>query len=340
MSEARSRLVRQWTLVRAIAERKRGLSIAQLVELTESSKATVYRDLTVLREAGVPLASEKVNGEARHRLLGGAELPPLTLRPLQVVALQLARQGLELLASTGVVAELDALLAKLRAPEQRPRLALARAGAGRREVVAKLDQALAQKCRVQMEYRAASRGGRARSVQVEPLLLNVVGGDPYLRGYCVEQQEERTYKIARIERVELTAERSTYRPLAPPSEAFKHAVKAWSGDLTTVRVRLKAEVAWRAAEYPLVPDQKLIAEGDGAVIVQAQVSGVVEASRWVLAWGAAAEALDPPELRAAVRSELARALSNYHGPGPTKVRGRKSTALETDRRSHAESRRA
>ena len=94
--------------------------------------------------------------------------------------------------------------------------------------------------------------------------------------------------------------------------------------------RLWLDVAWLAREYPL-PNQKLVSRPDASVVVEAQVAGLIEVTRWVLAWGGAAEALEPRELREATRTELARALQKYDGPGPTKA-GRTAKRKSTEAR--------
>lgn len=161
---------------------------------------------------------------------------------------------------------------------------------------------------------------------VEPLLVSVAKGEPYLRAYCVERNAERTYKLARITRLELTKEAASYKPSEPPARAFEHSVKAWNGKPSLVKVRLDAEVAWLASEYALVRGQRLEVGADGSVTVLANVSGVVEAMRWVLSWGGAAEALEPPELREATRTELAKAMAKYEGPGVARAKRRTGTA--------------
>jgi proteasome accessory factor B len=323
-------LVRQWGLVRELSGQRYGLSIKSLEEKTGVSKKTVYRDLSILRDAGVPVVSEIVNGEARHRLLRDAELPALGLTPLQIAALHLARAELEPLAGTGMVDELDAMLAKLRPPNRQQSFGFASKSGGRPEILRVVERALESRRRARIEYRAASRGGARSSVHIEPLVLRLADR-PYVRAYCVERNAERTYKIDRIARIELTAEPATYRPAQPAERAFANTVKAWTGEPTTVKVKLEPEVSWRAEEYALVPNQKLERCRDGSTVVEARVEGVVETSRWVLGWGSAAEALEPEALRALVRKELVKALDKYGRPGPAKADGRKSPRRPTGR---------
>jgi predicted DNA-binding transcriptional regulator YafY len=329
-------LVRQWRLALALSATRFGMTIAQLMRETSQSRSGVYRDLEVLRDAGAPTTADNQNGEARHRFLRQAELPPTGLTTLQITALHLARTELEPLAGTGVVSELDALLASLRPVERQQTLRFPPPTAGRPQILKVMERAMHSRHRVRIEYRAASREGASSTVCVEPLLLSVADGDPYLRAFCVERNAERTYKVARIAHAEVTNETSTYKPAHAPEDAFSDSVKAWTGPPTAVRIKLDPNVAWRAPEYRLVPNQKIAKQKDGSAILEARVSGIVEATQWILAWGGAAEALEPAQLRDAVRAELAKALEKYQGgPGPAKARRPKSARPQTGRVAHA-----
>jgi predicted DNA-binding transcriptional regulator YafY len=224
------------------------------------------------------------------------------------------------------------LLAKLGAPPRSQSFHFAAKQAGRPDVVKVVERALESRKRARIEYRAASRNGASSHVHIEPLVLTVADR-PYVRAYCVERGAERTYKIDRITRIELTKDPATYRPERPAAEAFARSVKVWSGDVTTVKIRLDPEVAWRAGEYPLVSGQTLVHEASGSVVLEARVEGMVETAHWVLGWGGAAEALEPPDLRDRVRTELAKALGKYQRPGPAKARASRAPEEKATRRT-------
>jgi predicted DNA-binding transcriptional regulator YafY len=314
--KAQGRLARQWQLLSAISKTRGGLTTAQLMEVTQQSKANLHRDVRALVEAGLPITTD----HGRVRLLTDKELPPLGFSALQIASLHLARLQLAPLAGAGFVRELDVLLAKLKPLDAQAAFRFATSGkpVAPPHVLKTIERAQRYRRRAAIEYRAATRGGTPTRVHIEPLLFNVTDGEPYVFAYCVERKAERTYKLARITSAELTDDAATYKPLGVPAEAFAHAVKAWSGDPQLVRIRLDADVAWRAREYPL-PGQMTTMNPDGSVVVEARVAGLVEARRWVLAWGGAAEALEPADLREATRGELAQALQKYNGPKPAKV---------------------
>ncbi len=316
-----TRLLRQWQIVLELQGVERGLTRKQMMERLQISKSTLHRELNTLLEAGVPLTSEGVNGTTRWRLLGQNELPPLGFSPLQIAALHLARLELEPLVGSKAVSALDEVLAEFRPKERQLPLRFEPSTRGRPEIMAAIDEALGRGRRLQLDYAAASRSGRAERVQVEPLLLNLTDHTPYLLGYCLERSAERTYKLARIRACEVQDDKAQRRPAPGLAKAFNHSVKAWTGALARVRVALSARVAWLADEYPLIKDQRVEPQTDGSAIVSAQVAGTIEAMRWVLSWGGEAEALEPAELREATQREVETAAARYRRkPEPARTR--------------------
>ncbi len=103
------------------------------------------------------------------------------------------------------------------------------------------------------------------------------------------------------------------------------------------RVHLRFDAA--AAPYVLArtwPGQvRATARDDGGVDLHLRVGGR-ELRSWVLEWGASVEVVSPPDLRALVEAELARALSRYRPPAPSNAASehRKAQANETDSLEH------
>lgn len=325
---AHHRLIRQYQIVAALSRSKLGLTAAQLEANTGISRSTLYRDLDVLRSAGIPI--DMIEG--RYLFLNAKELPSLGLSSLQIASLRLARAQLAPLGGTLLLQEFDRFVASLEPGRRKPnarQLALEFKDSPKPalppKVVRTIEKALSSRKRACIEYRAASRRGAPTRVHIEPLILSVAEADPYVHAYCVERNAERTYKLARIVSAELTRERfSTRTARASNNGRSPHAVKAWSGPPTLIKVRLDASVAWLAREYPL-PGQTEHPNADGSVTLAATVAGLVEAQRRILAWGSAAEVLEPAELRHSTRTELAKALEKYDGPGPAKARNEQST---------------
>jgi predicted DNA-binding transcriptional regulator YafY len=308
-------LVRQWRLVQLLHASRLGVSASRVAAALGTSRATVYRDIGVLGEAGVAIGSDVVTGEVRYKLDGHAP-PALGPTPLQMAALRLARSALAPLEGTSLVRELDAWLGRDRGVASTARgarvSAAARSGPASRSVVADLDRALQLGLRVRLQYRGA-RDARARWREADPVALRLADDQLYLVAWDLERGEWRTFKVARIQFVQVTEARADAHPAFDETALFRHAVRVWSGQPVEVAVRLSERVAWMAAEWPLVEGQRVEAQPDGGAIVRATVAGVVEAMRWVLGWGEDAEALEPVELREAVREQVEGAARKYRG---------------------------
>jgi predicted DNA-binding transcriptional regulator YafY len=161
---------------------------------------------------------------------------------------------------------------------------------------------------------------------VEVLGFLYRGADLYVKAFCVERDEERTFKVARVQDARITQQRASRSRAAAETHdsggnghaATAPAIKVWSGEPVAIRVRLSPQVAWMLDEYAL-PDQKVARDAKGFATVSATVAGIVEAAQWVIRWGDDAEVLEPPELRSRVEQELVGALSRYLGPGIRKA---------------------
>lgn len=319
-TNTQDRLIRLCEILLLLSRNKLGLTAAQIQAATKTSRSTFHRELAVLRSAGVPI--ELIDG--RYRFLSAPELPELGLTALQIASLQLARLQLAPLGGTLLLQELDRFLEPLNAGSRQRQASFdfvaPRKPAPEPKVVRALEKALASRRRAYIEYR--DRAGASSRINIEPLVVSVAEADPYVHAFCVERGDLRTYKLSRIQRAEVTREPATHRPNGADLRVGS-AVKVWSGAPSTIEVRLDSSVAGLAREYPL-PQQTEHPNPDGSVTIRATVAGLVEVRPRILAWGSAAEVLEPAELREAVRAELAGALRKYDGPGPAKAKPEKS----------------
>lgn len=308
---------RQWELIQALHRRRRGLTAAQLLSELATSRATLYRDLAVLRSAGVPLHTEVVNGEARVSIVG--DPLPDRVPPIQLFALRVACTALRPLGGTRLVRELERLRDRLPSPRQGELdLDLAPVVPHDEDVVGTIERGLLDHRVVIAAYQGT--GDRApKERRFAPLSLRLVKGQLYIGAVDLEKGAARTFKVTRLAGARL-GER--FDPTGMTAPDFSRAAVAWSGEPTLVRVRLAPAIARFASEWPLVPDQEVSTERDGSAVVRAEVSGTEEALRWVLSWGRNAEVIEPEALRSRVEEELRGALARYGLPRSRMPRAR------------------
>jgi predicted DNA-binding transcriptional regulator YafY len=130
-------------------------------------------------------------------------------------------------------------------------------------------------------------------------------------GFDEERGERRTFKVERIRSVTLTAEQFA----EPPAAVVAEMRNAWDviGDQAPVDIviRFSPDVAQRVDETRWHPSQQTAREADGSLTWRGRVAGVLEIRAWILGWGAAAEVLEPPELREWAAHQHAAAAQRY-----------------------------
>lgn len=145
---------------------------------------------------------------------------------------------------------------------------------------------------------------------VDPLHLSLVDNDWYLIAYCHTRQEIRMFSTVRIRGSEPTGQKfqrpddfdiTTYL-----GNSFR-AVRGESDQIWNVRLRFGLEMSGRISEKVWHHTQTLEPQSNGSVIMNLQVSSLIEIRRWVLYWGADCQVLEPEELREQVR-QAARAI--------------------------------
>lgn len=323
------------------AHGEEGVSAAALATQVGVSKRTIYRDIEAMDlDAGLPIWNER----GRFGLDAGAFLPPLALTLHEAMAFFLAARVLAKATDEldteiiGAYVKLADILPPVLAEQLRATLD-AYASTPRNEtftrVLRTLTEALAGRRIVEIDYgpgvydpTKSARRTRVRPWAIEP---SAATRALYLIGYDESRAARRTFKVERIRSATLTPE--TFQTGAASIAAEMRA--AWDvvsdEPPVVVAIRFGADVVARVSETRWHPSQVLEPQADGTLVWRARVSGLLEIRSWILGWGQEAEVLEPPELRAWVAEELARAMGRYAAGGPVGGRGRPPRATTTSR---------
>ena len=298
-----------------------GMSAADLARQIGVSKRTVYRDLDAMDlDAGLTIWNDR----GRFGLAADAFLPPLALTHHEAMAFFLAARLL-----TKATDELDTeiigafvKLAQILPPvlaEQLRASADAFADTPRNEtftrVLRALTEALAGRRVVSIEYAAGvydpAKGVRRTRVRPYAIEPSAHTRALYLIGHDEERGAQRTFKVERIRSASLAPQ--VFEP--EDAAVAERMLAAWDvvadDALADVAIRFDSAVAARVSETRWHPSQQLEPLADGSLIWRARVSGLLEVRSWALGWGADAEVLGPPELRAWVADQVGRASARY-----------------------------
>src|SRR5262245_15519256 len=314
-------------MIRALASR--ACTVNDLGQEFAVSRRQVYRDLARIEEEGHPLAQSDGSGERTWQLpLGYRGLRPISLTPLELMSLYLARSNLAYLAGTPFISDLDGVLAKITSglPQRAinhlerigqcflPLLRPLRRYDKQTESLKTLQKALLLQKTALIRHRRPSRGKEAEH-KVDPYALRLYQNGLYLLGYSHTAEAYRLFAVERIRHVELTEETFAVRKDFSP-EKLDEGFGIMEETPQTIRVKIKREAAHFVRERQYHPTQTIEEIDGGDVIVTMQAGGLDEIASWVLSWGEDATALEPPALVETVIRKLSSALAQY----PAKIR--------------------
>jgi predicted DNA-binding transcriptional regulator YafY len=315
-------LIRQWTLLQELAVSFRGKTMTDLGRLLEVSKRTARRDLEDLEAAGFPVEKVPDGKEVRFRLARGNAPPQIPFDLSEALALYQATLLSPLFGNAAYHVLLEAALVKLQAdfpPPVRDYIGRCKVAFSHRSPVTHPPQLLgtvrvlaeqvSDRCRVRLTYENL-KGERTERV-VDPYALRLHRGDIYLLGHCHLRGTERVFLVDRIK--DVTPLDEDFQPPAglDPEDLLDTSLGIYLGEATAAVLRFRDEAARYVAQRPLHPDQKVLEQADGRLLVEVPIRGHREVIQTVLRFGARAEVVGPESLRQTFGAELDRMVAVY-----------------------------
>jgi proteasome accessory factor C len=136
---------------------------------------------------------------------------------------------------------------------------------------------------VELDYYSFGRDTHATRV-VDPFRVYAQQGNWYLLGWCHRANDERVFRLDRIESAELLDSTFDQPASLPDATVFE----AHDDDLV-VTLRLAPEARWVVEHYPMVSSE---VAADGSILARLAVSAVPWLARLLVTLGPAAEVVD------------------------------------------------
>jgi predicted DNA-binding transcriptional regulator YafY len=299
---------------------RRVVRAEEMAEHFEVTVRTVYRDIGALGEAGVPISGEAGVG---YSLVKGYHLPPVMFTAEEAMALFIGGEMVKRFADASLAAPMESALLKIRSvlPRERQddldRLGRATAIIGAPRLPSGIDQrtllpiqqAIVARRVLRMSYRART-SEEATVREVEPLGVMYHSGAWYLVAWCRLRGALRHFKLERLHRLEVLREQFPARASFSLHDHLKGEID--SVQKLMVRVRFATPAVERARRESLAgftTEQPV----EGGVEVEMMTFSYDWLARWLLSFGSDAEALEPEELRASLRSEAEALVKRYAG---------------------------
>jgi len=282
-----------------------------LARTFEVSKRTVYRDMLALAEAGVPVVSAPGRG---YSLMEGYFLPPLSFTPDEATLLLL---GVDAVAGSFDAGYADAARAAGRKIEgvlegevrrevlylrETLRLIPAPEHPGVAERLKRLRQAVLERRTVRFTY-ASRTGETARTA--DPHALFQLYGVWMTSAYCHTREAMRTFRLDRIEGLELTPTRFTRQP----SFQLERDEASERRHLTVRALFAPDAVRWvrERPSFFAACDE----ETPAGLHVTFRVRTLDDILPYLLSWGAGVRVLEPDDLKERLKAEAARVQALY-----------------------------
>lgn len=301
---------------------RRVVRACELAEHFEVTERTVYRDISALSEAGVPIAGEAGVG---YTLMKGYHLPPVMFTAEEASSLFVGGELVKQFTDPSLHAPMTTALDKLRAVLPRDhqdhvdRLVRGTVVMGRgfgpnqdpggQPMLLPVQQGVVQRRVLRMTYRGGAREDETHR-DVEPLGVVFYGGSWYLVAWCRLRKDLRHFRVDRIKRLELRAER--FEPHADFNLAKHLQDYTDQRDALPARIWLAKSAQSRAKRESYATLVEELSRDGGAEFSLFTVS-LEWMARWILSFGSAAEAIAPQRLRELVHEEATRIAQRHAG---------------------------
>ncbi|MBS0210670.1 MAG: WYL domain-containing protein [Planctomycetes bacterium] len=319
----KTRIVRLVELI-SLLQAGPGHTASSLARECGVSRRTIFRDLEILRQAGVPL--EFNDDRQRYHVPGAVLLPPTNFTPQEALALLTICQelgnsrGIPLYgAARSAAAKIESSLPsplrdELREASRAVRIRLGPVNplAERHDHYDKLLQATQRRKAARITYDSLAEGERI-GTKLFPYQLFFNRRSWYVVGRSSLHRAIRTFNIGRICALELLDE--SFR-VPRGFNVDQMLGNAWNlipepGPDEHVTVRFDKLVAHNVAEVLWHKTQRLEWRADGTLDFHAQVSGLHEISWWILGYADHARVIRPRRLREIVLERGRKLLDKY-----------------------------
>jgi|HigsolmetaAR203D_1030402.scaffolds.fasta_scaffold01157_15 predicted DNA-binding transcriptional regulator YafY len=308
------RLDRLLGITLELMSRKR-VTAAELAEKFEVSVRTIYRDIELINQAGIPIVS--YNGaDGGYELANGyfVSRQHFSVDDLSVIySLLKAMEGAMGGAVSSAMRKLSSLHPKLASDEGRGAVVLGLSvPEGERHRVQELYGAIRQQKVVRLSY--TDSAGRSSERFVEPMNLLWSKGAWYVEAYCRKQQAMRYFRVSRIDRLDVTEERFVPRQL--PKEPEREETPG-------IRAHLRFDLSVRTRVLGQFPGECEYL-GD-RIEVRTTFYQKEYALSVITSYGTKVEIVSPDELRDEIIAHLEAIRRHHASKNPAKEKGGEGT---------------
>ncbi len=290
-------------------QHKRHVRAQDLAQAFEVSERTIYRDMEALCETGVPVLGTPGEG---YMLMQGYFLPPLLFTPAEAMAMFLGARMMIGFTTGKVATDAERALSKIavvlpevtRAEVERLADIIRFYPSGARfdlyeTNLSIFQQAIRERRVVHLRYHSFSQD-ETTDRSFEPDRMYYINGQWYVHGFCRLRGDFRSFRINRMEAINLTDEHFELKPL----QIEQPTPSSLLTPPAPIRVRMTGSIVrWVHERQHYSFECEVPVPGSDDMIMTYRGPALNEFLPWLLSWGANAIPLEPPEFCTAVRDE-------------------------------------
>lgn len=289
----------------------------EIAEALGVSERMIRKYMDDLYEANVNVVS--IPGPTGGLELQGYDyLSQLQIQHREVGALKVATQVLGQNESFGLYSELESLQDKISIVAEKN--SVYESGSNREidkgiglleshlnpEIM--LQAASITKNKVKIIYKSVSSGLSERIVR--PYTLINKAGFAYLIAYCEKREEIRTFKLVRIQSLEVLEDQFEEDNTFDAKGFIKDQIGLFNDETIRLKLHIHKPFAYSVSERVYASDQKIVCQEDESILFEATMKGKVDIIRWILSMRTCVTVLEPLELKEEIKEELTRMLKS------------------------------
>ena len=284
MSDIRDKIKRQIELLGMVLNNPETYKIVDLELIFDCNEATIKRDLKDLRALGIDIHSISRRGVRIE-----SSLNPKLLNDLINDYILLSNSSINIEKSTHflVTSKKESALSNL---------ALIQHSIDRNQIV-------------KISYKKQNKK-TAELRELSP--ITIFYGQNEYRLFALEEKVYKQFLLSRIESVEITSKK--FKPISKDrfESRFATSLDVWLGE-KTYKVKLLLMKSWfTSRKVPLLTENQTITNNpDGSMLLEFEISSLVEVSHWVVAQGKGIKVIKPKELQKLVVDLAAETIRNY-----------------------------
>ena len=313
-----------------LLSRPMGATRRELAEDLGISIRSVSRAIQVVEDLGIPVYDDRAGPEReKHWRIDSAylsrmpnlDLPKIALSLPEIISLSMLAGESVIFRGTDISRHIAAAIAKLMLflPEdtQTELSALKRificktmgskTYAGKEDTIRTLTESILNRTACRITYHAFYKD-EIKDEDIGPLHFYENRGGLYLFAQKLKSRSIRSYAVERIRRIRPLSRHVAYPPGFDPEETLNSAFDLTHGEPVTIKILFSKSEARYIKEKSWSPNQDIIDNPDGSIILTMTSSGYRDLKRWIMSFGKEARLLEPEDMKKDILAELEKTL--------------------------------